>query len=103
MGEILEKFGQFKAWYKSKTIIGLVISTLVVEFNELNGECTLVPELEPCPCEGCCDFNCCDELDFFMHKAYYDYYNTQFGTFMEFYNQWYDEFYRWWTSPVDLE
>ena len=57
-------------------------------------------ELEPCPCDGCCEFNCCDELDFFMHKAFYDYYNTQYDSFMAFYNDWYDEFYRWWTSPV---
>ena len=71
-----------------------------VVFNELTGECTLKVELEPCPCEGCCEFNCCDELDFFMHKAFYDYYNEHFTTFLEFYEAWYAEFYAWWTSPV---
>lgn len=39
MGEILEKFGQFKAWYKSKTIIGLVISSISgVVFALSNGQ-----------------------------------------------------------------
>ena len=28
-----------------------------------------------CPCEGCCDFNCCDELDYFMHVAFKEAYS----------------------------
>lgn len=28
MGEVTEKFNEFKAWYKSKTIIGLIISSI---------------------------------------------------------------------------
>lgn len=31
-----------------------------------------------CPCEGCCDFNCCDELDYFMHKAFEEYYSQDY-------------------------
>ena len=27
-----------------------------------------------CPCLGCCDFNCCDELDYFMHQAFNEVY-----------------------------
>ena len=51
---------------------------------------------EDCPCEGCCDYNCCDELDFFLHKAYEEMYSSEYGSFLEFYNNWYHEFYSWW-------
>ena len=44
-----------------------------VIFNPAYGYCE-VTEYEPCPCEGCCDFNCCDELDYFLHRAFYEYY-----------------------------
>jgi len=49
-----------------------------------------------CPCEGCCDFNCCDELDYFMHVAFQEAYATDasgvgqhFGSYEEFFNAWY--------------
>ena len=66
-------------------------------FNPETNTCKV--ELLPCPCEGCCDFNCCDELDFFMHRAFYDYYNQEYPNFMAFYKEWYTEFYSWWHSP----
>ena len=56
--------------------------------------------IDKCPCEGCCDFNCCDELDFFMHRAYHDYYSKEYGAFEDYYEQWYQDFYHWWKSPT---
>jgi hypothetical protein len=50
-----------------------------------------------CPCEGCCDFNCCDELDYFMHKAFEEFYSDQyFGSFEAYYSDWYSDFAAWW-------
>jgi len=55
-----------------------------------------------CPCEGCCDFNCCDELDYFMHVAYAEAYSNSpsgvhhYGSYEAFFNDWYEEFYTWW-------
>ena len=63
------------------------------------GVCTIAS----CPCEGCCDFNCCDELDYFMHVAYAQAYSnsasgvtTHYGTYEAFFDDWYSEFYAWW-------
>jgi hypothetical protein len=57
----------------------------------------------PCPCEGCCDFNCCDELDYFMHRAYEEHYQFEdnLGSFEDFYASWYTEFYTWWNTGVE--
>lgn len=62
-----------------------------------------------CPCEGCCDFNCCDELDYFMHVAYAEAYSNgvhgdiqPYGSYEEFFNDWYGEFYAWW-NPLGKE
>ena len=52
-------------------------------------------QIQQCPCDGCCDFNCCDELDYFMKRAYYDVYNDTYGTFEAFYDSWYEDFYDW--------
>jgi hypothetical protein len=49
-----------------------------------------------CPCEGCCDYNCCDELDYFLHKAYEEMYSLEYTSFDDFYNDWYADFYKWW-------
>jgi len=56
--------------------------------------------IPPCPCEGCCDFNCCDELDYFLHTAYDDHYSQtgEFADFEEFYAHWYTDFYHWWVT-----
>ena len=40
-----------------------------ITYNPDTEQCD-VEDLPPCPCEGCCDFNCCDELDYFMHRAF---------------------------------
>lgn len=70
-----------------------------VTFNPITGTCD-VTEYEPCPCEGCCDFNCCDELDFFMHKAFIEHYHSEYHEdFLEFYDAWYRSFYAWWHAP----
>ena len=50
----------------------------------------------PCPCEGCCDYNCCDELDYFLHKAFEEMYVDQYSNFDSFYADWYADFYTWW-------
>ena len=62
-----------------------------LEYNPLNGQCE-----EPCPCPGCCDYNCCDELDYFLHKAYEQMYHEQYTSFDSFYQDWYNDFYNWW-------
>ena len=36
-----------------------------------------------------------------MHRAYYEHYNSEYGSFMEFYEDWYYSFYHWWHSPSD--
>jgi hypothetical protein len=56
--------------------------------------------IPPCPCEGCCDFNCCDELDFFLHKAFDDHYHTHYAKFDAFYADWYHDFYHWWVGGI---
>ena len=52
---------------------------------------------EKCPCEGCCDYNCCDELDYFLHKAFEEMYSDSYGNdFDSFYADWFGDFYTWW-------
>jgi len=63
------------------------------EYNPVTGQCE-----KPCPCEGCCDYNCCDELDYFLHKAFEEMYSDQYGNFDSFYADWYADFYTWWYS-----
>ena len=60
-----------------------------VTYNPTTGTCEIT-EYEPCPCEGCCDFNCCDELDYFLHKAFYEYYQ---GPYAGNFNAFYDDMY----------
>lgn len=53
--------------------------------------------VKECPCEGCCDYNCCDELDYFLHKAFEEMYSSDYnGDFKSFYNDWFNDFYSWW-------
>jgi hypothetical protein len=61
------------------------------EYNPVDGQCH-----PPCPCEGCCDYNCCDELDYFLHKAFEEMYVDQYSDFESFYAEWYADFYTWW-------
>ena len=70
------------------------------EWNPSTRECE--DSREPCPCEGCCDFNCCDELEYFMHRAYEESYKHMEGysTYMTFYEKWYEDFYLWWLSEI---
>ena len=69
-----------------------VVNSTVSYLSDLN-ICTSVPNLSPCPCEGCCDFNCCDEVDYFMHKAFFEYYHDSYANFTAFYDDFYGEFY----------
>lgn len=62
-----------------------------LEFDKATNTCK-----PPCPCEGCCDYDCCDELDFFLHKAYAEMYAGEYSTFEDFYNDWFQDFYKWW-------
>jgi len=52
--------------------------------------------VQKCPCEGCCDYNCCDELDYFLHKAFEEMYSDQYTSFETFYDDWFADFYSWW-------
>jgi len=62
------------------------------EWNDVTKTCD-----EKCPCEGCCDYNCCDELDYFLHKAFEEMYSDSYsGDFDSFYADWFGDFYTWW-------
>jgi hypothetical protein len=69
-----------------------------------NGAC----EPKECPCVGCCDFNCCDELDYFMHVAFNEAYSKSatgvvtYPEYKDFFNAWYKDFYHWW-NPEDKQ
>jgi len=73
-----------------------------VTFNPITHVCEII-QTPLCPCDGCCDFNCCDELDYFMHKAWYEHYSTtdDYTDFMDFYDAWFAEFYSWWHSAPE--
>ena len=45
-------------------------------------------DVNVCPCEGCCDFNCCDEVDYFMHRMWYETYSLSghYADYEDFYN-----------------
>ena len=58
--------------------------------------------IETCPCEGCCDYDCCDQVDYFMHRAYAEVYQYEadYPSYTAFYNDWYNDFYNWWDSGI---
>lgn len=73
-------------------------------FDPETGECKInTGGGNPCPCTGCCDFNCCDELDYFMHRAYSESYtdDENYINYADFFAEWYDDFYEWWTNQPD--
>ena len=59
-------------------------------------KCVETTDEPECECEGCCDFDCCDELDYFLHKAYHEMYSNEYNSYEEYYDDWYDEFKAWW-------
>ena len=54
--------------------------------------------IQKCPCEGCCGFNCCDQVDFFMHRAYEEIYHQKYATYAAFYLEWQSAFEEWWST-----
>lgn len=60
-----------------------------------NGKKECVKQKE-CGCTECCDFNCCDELDYFLHRTYETQFKDQYDSFEQYYEDWFEEFHHWW-------
>ena len=95
-------------WYNAPETGGPGCCTLPI--GELKGDCCNNEDdiwdpiekkcIDKCACEKCCEFNCCDELDYFMHKAFEEFYVTQYNSFSDYYAEWYNNFYEWWVASA---